>query len=366
MQLSVIILNYNAAPFLAICLDSVQRALVHLNAEVIVVDNASTDRSLEMLATHFKDVKVIANKENIGFSAGNNIGVAAAQGEYLCILNPDTIVSEQVFEVLYAFAKANPKTAFTTTQLLDGTGAFLPESKRNVPTPKIARQKLLGNATDYFARDVDSDANGKIEVLVGAMMFCKKSVYEELGGFDPRYFMYGEDIDLSYTALKHGFTNYYMGTLKTIHFKGESTTRDKTYIKRFYGAMGLFYDKHFKRNALEKVLVALAIKTLIVFNNKNRKNHVFKVTNTLLVTNDRAFNLDTATQKLDLTSLLNSQMERGTQITWDVATLEYKTIIDFMESHIGNEHTYRFLDKDRKFILGSDTSDSKGVVSYLS
>jgi len=338
-------------------LDSVFKAVKNLKTQVIVVDNNSTDNS---------QVKVIENKENLGFSKGNNIGVQYAQGEYLCILNPDTIVGETVFDEIYAFAKANPQIAFTTTQLIDGTGAFLPESKRNVPTPKIARQKILGNDSGYYSNDVNKDENGEIEVLVGAMMVCKKTVYEELGGFDPMYFMYGEDIDFCYTALQKDYKNYYLGTQKIIHFKGESTVKDKKYLERFYGAMGLFYDKHFKKSKLEKALVDLALKGIIAA--KSVEIPIIESDESgyqVLVTNDLSLKTDLFDKQFNMNTLRTSKLKFDTQIIWDTASVLYIDIIEFMSQNIKSNYTYRFLNQKRDFIIGSDTSTTRGVVKRL-
>lgn len=366
MDLSVIILNYNAAAFLELCLDSVLRAVKNLDAEVIVVDNNSTDSSLQMLHFVFPQVKVIANDENIGFSRGNNIGVQHAQGEYLCILNPDTIVGETVFDEVHAFAKANPQIAFTTTQLIDGTGVFLPESKRNVPTPKIARQKILGNDSNYYSNNLEKDANGEIEVLVGAMMVCKKAVYEQLGGFDPMYFMYGEDIDLSYTALQNGYKNYYLGSQQVIHFKGESTVKDKKYLERFYGAMGLFYDKHFKKSKLEKALVNLALKGIIATKSVEM-NHATQKTqkSQILVTDDPALKLTGFEKQISFHDFLKKELSPFTQIVWDTPSLSYEEIIAFMAQNTSKDLTYRFVSTQRDFMLGSDSSSSRGDVQTL-
>jgi len=361
LQVSIIIVNYNAAAFLELCLHSVLKATARLDAEVIVVDNNSTDSSLHMLHFLFKEVRVIANKDNLGFSQANNIGVAAAQGDYVCILNPDTIVGEQVFDELYAFAKANPKTALTTTQLIDGKGNYLPESKRNVPTPKIARQKLMGNNATYYATHLSKDQNGPIDVLVGAMMFCKKTVYEQLGGFDMRYFMYGEDIDLSYTALQHGYTNYYLGSLKTIHFKGESTVKDKTYFKRFYGAMGLFYDKYFKRTMLEKAVVKMVINVLVFTKNKPQAQVKALFKEQVIVSNDSEYHPAGTIKKMTKQQFLAARLEAGVQIIWDVSSLDYTFIIAFMATAVERDFSYRFMSPQRDFMLGSDSSTARGI-----
>ena len=226
-------------------------AAKEIDAEIIVVDNNSPDDSCEMIKRLFPSVKLIENKENFGFSKGNNIGVAEAKGEYLCILNPDTVVAEDTFRKILEFADSKSQLGIAGCQLIDGRGEFLPESKRHIPTPKVAFQKLFGNTKNYYTNALKPNEVGETDILVGAFMVLKRTIYNEVGGFDEDYFMYGEDIDLSYKVLKSGYVNYYYGNTAIIHFKGESTLKDKVYAKRFYGAMGIFYNKHFKKNSFE-------------------------------------------------------------------------------------------------------------------
>ena len=258
-QLSIVIVNYNVAHFLELCLSSVFKAITKLDAEVIVVDNASSDTSCDMVRQRFPKAVLIANKDNVGFATANNQGVAVSQGEYVCILNPDTVVGETVFDEVYAYAKklATQHIPVGTigVRLVDGTGNFLPECKRNLPTPKVAFNKLFGSGDAYYARDVKPDGRGKIHVLVGAFMFMTKKVYQEAGGFDEQYFMYGEDIDLSHTITQLGYENHYLGDQTVIHFKGESTAKNAVYRERFYNAMGIFYNKHLKSNFIEGGIV---------------------------------------------------------------------------------------------------------------
>ena len=243
--------------FLELCIKSVEAAIADIDAEIIVIDNNSPDDSCDMVKQLFPSVRLIENKENLGFSKGNNIGVAQAKGEYLCILNPDTIVAEDTFTKLIYFADSKEKLGIIGCQLIDGKGKFLPESKRNIPKPKVALKKLVGDDKAYYANQLKIDDIGEVEVLVGAFMFLKKEVYDAVGGFDEDYFMYGEDIDISYKVLKTGCKNFYFGKTTIVHFKGESTLRDADYAKRFYGAMQIFYKKHFQQNPIFTGLVAL-------------------------------------------------------------------------------------------------------------
>ena len=364
MKLSIIILNYNAAAFLELCIYSVLRATKNIDVEIIVADNNSTDSSLQMLHFVFKDqIKVIAHEENYGFSKGNNLAVAQAKGEFICILNPDTIVGEEVFEECIAFAKAQSQLGFLGTQLIDGTGKYLPESKRHVPTPKVVRQKMLGNDRNYYYKEVDQNDRGKVDILVGAFMFCKKEVYEDCGGFDERYFMYGEDIDLSYTAILKGYENYYLGDQKVIHFKGESTVKDKVYLERFYGAMGLFYDKYFKQSAIEKKAIDLMIKGMVAVKSKQKQpNDAKELNNLYIVTEDINLELPIKMKRVKHAEVWDCPFEDAT-ILWDLKTLKIQEVIRFMIQTEDLKH--RFLSPKRDFYIGSDSSNSRGEIKYM-
>ena len=252
MQLSVIILNYNVRYFLEQCVLSVQKALEGIDGEIIVIDNNSSDDSCAMMQQRFPEVKLISNTENLGFPKGNNIGVAQAKGEYICILNPDTIVAEDTFFKILNPINWTPETGIIGCKLIDGAGNFLPESKRGIPTPWVSFTKIFGLYKisnlfgKYYAQHLSKEQSGKVEILVGAFMFMKKDLYTKIGGFDENCFMYSDDIDLSYQVLQQGKYNYYFHDTTVIHFKGESTVRDGTYMKRFQEAMNFFYRKHFK------------------------------------------------------------------------------------------------------------------------
>ena len=255
MQLSVIILNYNVRYFLELCVLSVQKAIKNLDAEIIVIDNNSSDESCAMMKQRFPNIKLFENNENSGFPKGNNIAVKEAKGEYICILNPDTVVAEDTFEKILAFAKSQTDLGIVGCKLIDGTGNFLPESKRGIPTPWVAFTKIFGlyklfpNSTffnKYYAQHIAENQTGKVEILVGAFMVLKRELYNQLKGFDENCFMYADDIDLSYRALLLQKNNYYFHETTVIHYKGESTVKDEAYMKRFQEAMNFFYKKHFK------------------------------------------------------------------------------------------------------------------------
>ncbi len=348
--------------FLELCLKSVEAAIEHIDAEIIVVDNNSEDDSCKMVKELFPNVKLIENKENLGFSKGNNIGVAEAVGEYICILNPDTVVAEDVFDKLLTFCKGKEKLGAVGSKLINGVGAFLPESKRNIPYVKAAFKKLIGDSSEYYANHLSEDNVGEIDVLVGAFMFLKKAVYDTVAGFDEDYFMYGEDIDLSYKILKAGYQNYYYGEAVTLHFKGESTLRDKNYAKRFYGAMQIFYQKHFKTNLLFDFTVWLGIRLVYVFR-KVRIQKIKYVYQYVLISNKKIEPLQDALPKISICREEMSNFQKETEIILDANFLSYKDIIQIMDKHSHQKKwTYKILPHDSNFILGSDNAVSRGEV----
>jgi GT2 family glycosyltransferase len=347
--------------FLELCLKSVHAAIEAIEAEIIVVDNNSEDDSCSMVKQLFPDVKLIENKDNFGFSKGNNIGVAHAKGEYLCILNPDTVVAEDTFAKLLAFCEGKKGMGAVGCKLINGMGEFLPESKRNIPYVKAAFKKLFGDPSQYYS-NLHEDNTGEIDVLVGAFMFLKKDVYNTVGGLDEDYFMYGEDIDLSYKILKAGYKNYYCGDVVAIHYKGESTLRDKHYARRFYGAMQIFYKKHFKRNLLFDMFVSFGIRTVYFFRKvqREKKKSVFQY---VLISNTHYENLDKVLPKILVQKNKIDNFEVETEVILDANFLNHKEIISIMHKYSGSKKwTYKILPKNANFILGSDNAISRGEV----
>ncbi len=253
MQVSVVIVNYNVCYFLELCLHSLQLAMANLEAEIIVVDNASTDESHQYLPARFPAVQFIWNDTNLGFSKANNLGVAAAKGKYVLILNPDTLVPETCLNTALDFFAAHPDAGALGMRMYDGRFRFLPESKRGFPTLATAFFKLSGLIhlfprhkviSSYYLGHLSADYVQKAEVLAGAFMFIPREIYLRVGGFDERYFMYAEDIDLSYSIAKAGYRIYYLPDPGIIHFKGESTVRTAANARHFYEAMLLFRRKY--------------------------------------------------------------------------------------------------------------------------
>lgn len=258
MKLSVIIVNYNVEHFLEQCLHSVRKAVKNIPTEVFVVDNSSVDGSLEMLRNKFPEVKVIANEKNTGFSCANNQAIKISTGEYVLLLNPDTVVQEDTFEKTIKFMDDHKDAGGLGVMMLDGKGNFLPESKRGLPTPSVAFYKVFGLAAlfpgsrtfgKYHLGFLDKNKTHEVDVLAGAFMLIRKPVLDKIGLLDETFFMYGEDIDLSYRITLEGYKNYYFPETRIIHYKGESTKKSSVnYVLVFYNAMAIFAKKHFAKS----------------------------------------------------------------------------------------------------------------------
>ncbi|WP_114783729.1 glycosyltransferase family 2 protein [Botryobacter ruber] len=270
-KLSVIVVSYNVQYFLEQALSSVRDALAGIPSEIFVVDNNSTDGSVEMVAAKFPEVKLIANTGNVGFSKANNQAIEASTGEYVLLLNPDTVVQETTFRKCLAFMDEHPDAGGLGVKMIDGAGKFLPESKRGLPTPMVALCKIAGISRlfpksrtfgRYHLGFLPPDELHEVEVLSGAFMLMRRETLDKVGLLDESFFMYGEDIDLSYRIVLGGYKNYYYPGTTIIHYKGESTHKGSlNYVLVFYKAMAIFYKKHFSHsNALFfSKLILLAI-----------------------------------------------------------------------------------------------------------
>lgn len=270
-QLSIIIVNYNVCHFLEQSLLSVSKASTNLDIEVFVVDNNSADGSVEMVKAKFPHVKLIVNDINVGFSKANNQAIAQATGTYILLLNPDTVIEVDTLQKCISFMDEHPMGGGLGVKMIDGKGDFLAESKRGFPTPWVAFYKIFGLAKlfpkskkfgHYHLGYLDKNKSHEVEVLSGAFMVLRKSVLDEIGVLDEDYFMYGEDIDLSYRIIKAGYKNYYFADTRIIHYKGESTKKTSiNYVFIFYKAMIIFAQKHFtsKNTGVFTLLIHLAI-----------------------------------------------------------------------------------------------------------
>ncbi|MCR4993947.1 MAG: glycosyltransferase family 2 protein [Bacteroidales bacterium] len=256
MKLSIIIVNYNVKHYLWQCLDSVRRASKGLEMDVWVVDNASTDGSIPFLQKDFPEVHFIANNENVGFSKANNIAIRQSSGEYVLLLNPDTLVAEDCLHACVAFMQCHPRCGALGVHMINRDGSFALESRRGLPTPATSFYKVTGLCRHYpthprFGRyymgHLAEYAEGRIEVISGAFMMLRREALNEVGLLDEDYFMYGEDIDLSYRIGVGGWECWYVPQL-ILHYKGESTQNTSLrYIHSFYNAMLIFFRKHFAK-----------------------------------------------------------------------------------------------------------------------
>ena len=254
MKLTVVIVNYNVRYYLEQCLTSVQQALNGLEGEVIVVDNHSRDGSVEALRSRFPSVVWVESMHNLGFARANNIAIRQSHGEYVLLLNPDTFVGEQVLAEAVRFMDKHPQAGGVGVQMLNTDGTRAMESRRGLPTPMTAFYKMCGLCSRYprshrFGRYYMSylswDEPARIDIISGAFCLLRRSALDQVGLLDETFFMYGEDIDLSYRLLKGGYENWYL-PLKILHYKGESTQKSSfKYVHVFYQAMLIFFRKHY-------------------------------------------------------------------------------------------------------------------------
>ena len=269
MKLSVIIVNYKVKHYLEQCLRSVAEASRGIAVEVIVVDNASGDGSVEYLRERFPDVTIIASEENLGFARANNLAIRNSHGQYVLLLNPDTIVAEDTFRDFIGFMDSTPDAGGCGAYMLHTDGSFAPESRRGLPTPFVAFCKMSGLASlfpksrtfgRYYMRYLNENEVNRIKIMSGAFMFLRRDALDKAGLLDEDFFMYGEDIDLSYRILKAGYNNYFLPS-RILHYKGESTVKSSyRYVHTFYRAMELFFNKHY---AHYSILLSLPIKLAI-------------------------------------------------------------------------------------------------------
>ncbi len=228
-----------------------------MSGEVFIVDNNSIDNSVEMVRTKFPEYHLIANKDNRGFSKANNQAIELSKGEYVLLLNPDTVVEEDTFEKVIQFMDEHPEAGGLGVRMLNGKGKFLPESKRGLPTPLVAFYKIFGLSSifpkskrfgQYHLGYLSEFETNEVEILSGAFMLMRKETLDKVGLLDETFFMYGEDIDLSYRIIKGGYKNYYFPETRIIHYKGESTKKSSVnYVFVFYRAMVIFAEKHFSQ-----------------------------------------------------------------------------------------------------------------------
>ena len=348
MKVSVVIVSYNARFYLEQCLHSVVAALSDLEGEIIVVDNNSPEKPIDFIRTKFPNVQFIELDENLGFAKANNLGVEKAKGEFVLILNPDTLIPENLFEKLISFAHSHPELGAMGVRLIDANGNFHPESKRNIPTLQNTFGKLFGtlidkkNAKGYYKSDVGEFDIAPAAVLVGAFMFLRKSTYEKVGGFDGRYFMYGEDIDLSYSMELNGFTNYYFGEISVLHYKGESTRKDKKYLKIFFGAMGIFIKKYYGQHFFQYSIFSLGLKL----------RHLWADINGAFKPEDKLEKESVEVQLLKKIQSESEITENATQILLDGNLFSHQKILDIISRHAQSGRKFYIEPREMQVIIG--------------
>jgi len=254
MKLTVVIVSYNVCDYLQQCLISLRRALKNVDAQVVVVDNHSKDDTVERLRKKFHEVQFISSNHNLGFSKANNLAIKQSNGQYVLLLNPDTIVGESVIDQCLTFMDSHPKAGGLGVQMLKADGSKANESRRGLPTPMTAFYKMSGLCSrfpksrrfgKYYMGYLSWDEAAEIEVVSGAFFMLRREALDKVGLLDEDYFMYGEDIDLSYRLLKGGWQNWYLPA-KILHYKGESTVKSSfRYVHVFYEAMLIFFKKHY-------------------------------------------------------------------------------------------------------------------------
>ncbi|HCI56143.1 MAG TPA: hypothetical protein DFI01_09520 [Bacteroidales bacterium] len=257
IDLSIIIVSFNVRYFLELCLNSVEKAAKDIPSEIIVIDNNSSDDSCSMVNTLYPNIRLIRNSYNEGFARACNQGLRLAKGEFVLLLNPDTLIDENSLRCCINFMHIHPLAGAAGVKLLDGNGKYLRESKRAIPFTMTAFYKIAGLASlfphstlfsRYYMEHIDNNKTAEIEVLPGAFMFIRKNILGITGLFDERFFMYGEDIDLSFRIIKAGYKVYYYPEVKIIHFKGESSRKNPINSTiHFYKAMLIFAEKHFNK-----------------------------------------------------------------------------------------------------------------------
>ena len=261
-KISIVIVSYNVCQLLDECLQSVEQALEGIEGDIFVVDNHSTDDTLAVIPARHPQVHVIANSENVGFARANNQAIRQNDAEYVLLLNPDTVVFEPTIRGCLQFMDAHPEAGGAGVRMLTREGTPAPESRRAIPTPWVSMLKMLGFTRRYYMSHLPWDEPARIEVISGAFCLLRREALLQVGLLDEDFFMYGEDIDLSYRLLKGGWQNWYL-PYDIIHYKGESTVKTSfRYVHVFYQAMLIFFRKHYGHLSF---LLSLPIQMAIYF-----------------------------------------------------------------------------------------------------
>lgn len=337
MKLSIIIVNYNVKYFLEQCLNSIIDSNIAFTYEIYIVDNNSTDGSIEYIRSKFQQTNIhfIENTTNPGFSKANNQAILLSKGEYILLLNPDTVAGENTLQNTCDFMDSNPNAGAVGVKMINGSGNFLPESKRGFPSPWASFCKMFGLASifpksklfgGYNLLYLNEDKSHQVPILAGAFMMIRKEALNKSGLLDESFFMYGEDIDLSYRIQQVGYKNYYLPE-RIIHYKGESTNKnDIKYMKAFYGAMNIFYNKYYPYNKLFSILVLTGIKIKIL---------IEKLVKLIGITNK------------------NKSIKESTIITFNKKDFSYEEIINQMDYMRKSNIEYRIYNPSTGITIGT-------------
>lgn len=380
MDVSVIIVSFNVQYFIEQCLLSVIAASKNLKVEIIVVDNNSSDNTCSIISEKYPEVNLIGNQENVGFTKANNLAAKVANGKYLLILNPDTVIAEDCLKQLVELYNNRSNLGVTGVKLIDGGGFYAPESKRGIPTPHATFNKLFGISSKrtgkYYATHLNENESGVVDVLSGSFMFLKKSAFNEVKGFDESFFMYGEDIDLCYRMKLKGYQNYYLASTSVIHYKGESTQKDIKYLKYFNGAMNIFYRKHFKLNLMYDFVMRIGIKFWFLLkylkfkfkkdpSTEIKKIQFFKKGEIVMFCLNKKFLLVNEDEKIS--SIQKKIADNGIDtIVFDNNTVLNKIIISKIERLKNEGVSFKIRPRDTNFIIGSPCPKNKGEVKLIS
>ena len=372
MKLSIIIVSYKVPYRLLLCLESLERALIDIDHEIFVVDNDSQDNTEKLLKNSHPYVKFIQNDENVGFAKANNQAIKISSGKYVALVNPDTVIAEDTFSILIKMADQYKNHGILGLQMRDGTGDFLPESKVNKLTPMRAALRLLGFSNNYFNNRIPVDENNPTYTLVGAFMFFKKADYQTVEGLDESYFMYGEDIDLSHQFMESGKQNYYIGSASIIHFKGESTLKDATYLNRFFKSIMIYFDKYYGYSRWMriwvKVFFGLAKPIKKMHSAKRAKStqakRIVVFTDNVSVEKQIASNFSLPIDQLSADKI-RSHSVKNSIVIFDMASLKFKDTIDFVTKYHKHNNSFRFKPKTQDILIGSDSRTTMGEIKHL-
>lgn len=365
MDVSVIIVSYNCKNFLDICIDSVLSSFSNISGEIIIIDNNSTDGTKKFLNKYKDSIILIQNNTNLGFARANNIGSANAKGKFLFFLNPDTIIGEDLIENYISFYTTKKNIGLLSCRMVDGRGNFLAESKRNTPTKSIALKKIFNLKTGYYS-ELDKYEFGKVDVLCGANIFVQKNKFNELGKFNEKYFMYGEDIELSVKSKLKGYDNYYLGKNSIIHFKGESNNDYFKHIKIFYEAIYIYQKNMGSSSHFLNMFTNVFLKFVILFKlistpKKSTPNNIdFE---NIYLFSDK--NYQTIIDRFPkLKSIMKiEEIKHSSYVILDPNYLSYQEIIDLIQNH--KSQIFYFLSKDLSFLINSPNKEFQGNIINL-